>query len=288
MSLVAPDRLHPATADMTFEIRPGLAMGERVRFAAQDIMEGLRLWRLGWTLGWLDIRLRYRGSLLGPFWLTLSTAVMIGSLGFLYAALFNMDLRVYLPFIALSQVLWTFIAGMVGDGCTCFTQAEGTIRSVRLPLFLHALRTVVRNLLTLGHNVVVIVVVFALLSINPGWTALWAVPGLAVWLLVSVALCLPLGAICARFRDIPPIIGSVMQIAFFVTPVIWLPSQLGAREHWMVFNPFFVLLEIVREPLLGKSAGAHVWEAALAITAVLCIGSLALFARIRGRIAFWI
>jgi lipopolysaccharide transport system permease protein len=79
-----------------------------------------------------------------------------------------------------------------------------------------------------------------------------------------------------------------MQIAFFVTPVIWLPSQLGAREHWMLLNPFFDLLEIVREPLLGKSAGAHVWGVALAITAVLCVGSLALFARVRGRIAFWI
>ncbi len=288
MTLAMQDSLNPAAGNIVLEFRPGFAAGERARLGAQDITEGLRLWRLAWTLGWLDIRLRYRGSLLGPFWLTLSTAVMVASLGFLYAALFHMNLREYLPFIALSQVLWGFLAGMVTDGCTCFTQAEGIIRSVRMPLFVQALRTLVRNLLVLAHNVVVIVVVFAVLSVWPGWTALWTVPGLLVWLIAGVAVCLPLGAICARFRDIPPIVGSVMQIAFFITPVIWLPNQLGTRAHWMLFNPFFDLLEIVRAPLLGSTASFHVWVAALVITLVLCVASVALFARVRGRVAFWI
>ena len=288
MNLVAPDRLHPATGSISVEFRPGLAAGQRAVLATQDIVDGMRLWRLACTLGWLDIRLRYRGSMLGPFWLTLSTAVMVAALGSLYATLFKMDLREYLPFIALSQVLWTFIAGMVSDGCTCFTQAEGTIRAVRLPLFVHALRTLVRNLLILAHNVIVIAVVFVVLAISPGWTVVWAIPGLLVWLIAGVAVCLPLGAICARFRDIPPIVGSVMQIAFFVTPVIWMPNQLGAQEHWLLLNPFFDLMEIVREPLLGATAGSHVWAAALGITVVLCVASWALFARVRGRIAFWV
>jgi hypothetical protein len=77
----------------------------------------------------------------------------------------------------------------------------------------------------------------------------------------GAAACLPLGAICARFRDIPPIVGSVLQIGFFVTPIIWLPSQLGADDHWLLLNPFFDLLEVVRKPLLGATAGVHVWPA---------------------------
>ncbi|HEX5326712.1 MAG TPA: ABC transporter permease [Acetobacteraceae bacterium] len=289
MNIAAYDSPTPASGTIVLEFRPSMAAGQRSRLAAADIADGARLWRLAWTLGWLDIRLRYRGSLLGPFWLTLSTAVMVASLGFLYAALFHMDLREYLPFIALSQVLWTFIAGVVTEGCTCFTQAEGIIRSVRMPLFVHAVRTVVRNLLVLAHNVVVIVVVFAALAVHPGWAALWALPGLAVWLVVGAAVCLPLGAICARFRDIPPIVGSVMQIAFFVTPIIWLPAQLGAaRQHWLLLNPFFDLIEIVRAPLLGTVAGSHVWVAALVIMVVTCAVSWLLFTRVRGRIAFWI
>jgi lipopolysaccharide transport system permease protein len=56
----------------------------RQKLAATDFAGGLRMARLIAALGWLDIRLRYRGSLLGPFWLTLSTAVMVGALGFVY------------------------------------------------------------------------------------------------------------------------------------------------------------------------------------------------------------
>ncbi len=247
----------------------------------------MRLWRLSWTLGWLDIKLRYRGSLLGPFWLTLSTGVMVGCLGVLYSTLFLIDLKTYLPFLALSQVLWMFIGSIVSDGCVCFTGTDSVLLSARMPFTVHALRTIVRNLLVLAHNILVIIVVFAVFEIWPGAQMVWALPGLAVWGIDALAVCLLLGAFCARFRDIPPIVGSIMQIAFFVTPIIWQPQQLGAQQHYLVYNPFFDLLELVREPLLGSAAGVHVWEAALVFSAALCALTGAFFLRARARIAFW-
>jgi len=288
MNVAFQDRLPAASTPFVLEFRPGAAENQRVRLGLQDILDGARMWRLALTLGWLDIRLRYRGSMLGPFWLTISTAVMVGALGVLYATLFHMNLHEYLPFIALSQVLWGFIGGIITDGCTCFTQAESTIRAMRMPFFVHAVRCVVRNLLTLAHNVVVIVVVFAALSINPGWTAFWSIPGIILWLIAGTVICMPLGALCARFRDIPPIVASIMQIAFFLTPVIWLPSQLGPYKHWLILNPFFDMLEVVRAPLLGTAAGSHVWAAAVLITLGLGLVSFAVFARARARIAFWV
>ncbi len=287
MSSVLPVRAPDAGAFL-LEFRPGDVRRQQTALAVLDLCDGMRMWRLGVTLGWLDIRLRYRGSLIGPFWLTISTAVMVGSLGVLYATLFHMNLREYLPFIALSQVLWTFIAGMINDGCTCFLQAESTIRSMRMPFFVHAVRCLVRNALILAHNVVVILVVFVMLKINPGWGALLAIPGLVLWVIVGTMICLPLGAICARFRDIPPIIASVLQIAFFLTPIIWLPNQLGPYMRWLIFNPFYDLLEVVRAPMLGTTAGSHVWGAALLITVALTALSFLVFARARARIAFWV
>jgi len=137
-----------------------LSSANRTRLALLDLMDGLRQWRLAVTLGWLDIRLRYRGSVLGPFWLTLSTAVMVAALGVLYSTLFKMELHDYLPYLALSLVLWGFLSTLVTEACTSFQQAEGMIRSMRMPFHLHAFRVMVRNVLVLGHNVVVIVVVF--------------------------------------------------------------------------------------------------------------------------------
>ena len=204
---------------LDLEGNPGFAT--RNRLAMRDVREGMRLLPLAWTLGWLDIRLRYRGSMLGPLWLTLSTGIMVGALGYLYAGIFHTDIHSYLPFLALSIVLWGFLATVVSESCTAFTESEGIVRAVRMPFFLFAVRLLIRNVLVLAHNVLVIVVVYVVFRVWPGWHGLLALPGLLLWGINSLALVLLLGTFCARFRDILPIVASVMQIAFFMSPVIW-------------------------------------------------------------------
>ena len=263
------------------------ATGGRLRQAAADVADGVALWRLGLTLGWLDIKLRYRGSMLGPFWLTISTAVWIGAMGALYSLLFHMDLHGYLPFLALSLVLWTALSGLVGDACNTFLQSENTIRSMRMPYFVHAVRVVVRTIIGLAHNIPVVLVVFALFGKWPTSVAVWCLPGFALWTVDAFTTCIALGTLCARFRDIPPIVGSVMQIAFFITPIMWQPQQLGTHGWWLKLNPFNDLLEVVRQPLLGTVPTAHMWIAAIGYSVLFLLLTSTLFVRVRGRLAFW-
>src|SRR4051812_48795616 len=169
-------------------LRADMTVATRNRWAMADVAGGIKLWRLAWALGWLDIRLRYRGSMLGPFWLTISTGVMVAALGFLYSTLFKIDLREYLPFLALSQVLWGFLASLVSEACTVFTDSEGVIRSVRMPFFVFSLRALIRNAIALGHNILVIVVVFAIFTMWPDANALMAIPGLLLWGVDALAL----------------------------------------------------------------------------------------------------
>ncbi len=280
----------PTTAPaIELNLQANMTTATRNRWAMADVAGGVRLWRLAWSLGWLDIRLRYRGSMLGPFWLTLSTGIMVAALGLLYSTLFKIELANYLPFLALSQILWGFLATLISEACTTFTEAENIIRSVRMPFFVFSIRALIRNIIVLAHNIVVIVVVFAIFSLWPTWQAFMAVPGLLIWIIDSLALTLLLGAFCARFRDIQPIVNSVMQIAFFMTPVIWKPDQLGASAiAKLPLNPFFDLLEIVRGPILGSQVAGLTWLGALSYSAALWAVSWAFFVRIRGRVTFWI
>ncbi len=289
MSAAAQEFRQVAAREVVLELKGGRSRAALRELAARDVLDGLRLWRLAVRLGWLDIKLRYRGSMLGPFWLTLSTAVMIGALGGLYAGLFHMDMHDYLPFLTLSLMLWSFLATLVADGCMCFTASEQLILSIRMPLSVHALRVLVRNLLILSHNVVVVVAVYLIFSVRPGVVVpLLAIPGLLLWMLDAFALTLLLGAIGARFRDIPPIVASVVQIAFFVTPIIWKPEQLGARAWTLPFNPFFALIEIVRAPLLGDLPSAMTWLMTFVYSTLLLGMTWWLFVRARSRVAFWL
>ncbi|HEX7390627.1 MAG TPA: ABC transporter permease [Acidiphilium sp.] len=290
--LSATERAIRASEPRTsFTISADRGWVQRFQLAGTDLREGVGLWRLAWSLAFADIRLRYRGSALGPFWLTLSTAVMIGAMAFLYADLFHAKIHTYIPYLTVSIILWNYLNLMVSEGCTCFTQVESMVRGIRMPFTVHAARSVIRNTIILGHNVVVVVAVFAIMGIPVSLKSLWAIPAFLLWVIDGFAISLLLGAFCARFRDVPQIIMSVMQIAFFVTPIMWYTKLLDghpAGELLIHLNPFYYLLEIVRGPLLGTEVTFHMALTAVLISAFLILVAALGFARTRGRIAYWV
>lgn len=264
---------------------------QRFQLAATDARDGIKLWRLSWALGLSDIKLRYRGSALGPFWLTLSTAIMIGSMGVLYAYLFHTKIHNYLPYISVSIVFWNYLNTLITDGCNCFIQAEALIRGTRMPFTVHAFRGVIRNTIVLAHNLLVIVGVFLVMGVHVSWFALWSIPALLLWLVDAYAVSLLFGALCARFRDVPQIIMALLQVVFFMTPIMWYARLLERHpkaDLLIRFNPFYYMLDIVRAPLLGRPMTIDAVLKALIVSAVIIVISAIGFARTRGRIAYWV
>jgi lipopolysaccharide transport system permease protein len=256
--------------------------------AVQDLADGLRRWRLATALARLDIRNRYRGSVLGPFWLTISTGLMLFGLGILYSTLFHQTLNSYLPFLSVSLIAWNMISQVVNESCTSLTAVEGMIRQLPLPYTTHALRCVIRNGVVAAHNLPLVAIVMIICHVLPGTRAVFALPGLALLALNGFAAALFLGMLCARFRDIGQIVNSLMQLAFFMTPIMWKPQMLGPQARFLVFDPFYVILEVIRGPLLGTGTSALIWVSAVAYTLAVLAFSFAFFVRFRSRIAFWV
>ena len=256
--------------------------------ALLDIVQGARARYLWGMLGWQDIRRRYRRSMLGPFWLTISMGVLVAALGTLYGTLLKVEIADYIPFLALGFIVWTLISGLITDGCSAFIGAGSIIMQTNLPLSVHVYRMAWRNLLIFCHNAAIFAIVAALFAIWPGWIGLLALPGLALLCLNGIWVGLLLGIISARFRDVPPIVASVVRIAFFVTPIIWLPELIPGRALVLDFNPFFHFVELVRAPLLGQAPGLVSWLAVSGITLSGWFVAFALFHRYRWRIAYWV
>src|SRR4051812_11315803 len=105
----------------------------QLKMALDDIRQGIARVDVWFTLGWQDIRQRFRRSILGPFWLTLSTGIMLVALGFVYATIFKMELREYFPFLAAGIVTWTLVFNLVAEGCQTFIVSEPMIKQIRLP-----------------------------------------------------------------------------------------------------------------------------------------------------------
>ena len=267
---------------------PPAARPSRSALAAADLLEGLRCWELWGAMGLQGLRRGYRRSILGPLWLTISLAVLVTALGLLYGQLFNLPLERYIPHVALGFIAWQFVQAAVNQSCTVFVRHKVWITNARRPLAMFVFKDVWENLLTMAHNGLVYVGVAVIFGVAAGLHALLLVPGLALVVANAVWVGLLLGTVCARFRDVAQIVGSVMRVVFFVTPVIWIPDQLGPRAHLALYNPFTYFIELVRAPLLGQGLPAVTWMLVLAVTAAGWTLTWLVFARYRSRVPYWV
>ncbi|MCK6442913.1 ABC transporter permease [Elstera cyanobacteriorum] len=246
--------------------------------AVADLREAASRTPLWSRLSWIDIRNRYKRSVIGPFWVTISMAVMIAALGTIYSQLFGMAIQEYVPFIACGFLIWNFIAGVLNAAGRTFIEMEGIMKQIPLPVSFYALRSVSTEAILFGHNFLVYLAVAALFQIPLGWETLLALPAFALIVLNAVWVVIVLGILCLRFRDVIPIVANLTQIAFLVTPVIWAAELVKNRRMIVDANPFFHLVEILRAPLLGKPIDPVNWMVVGSmavvgwIVAFLCIG----------------
>jgi ABC-2 type transport system permease protein/lipopolysaccharide transport system permease protein len=260
----------------------------RTEAAWDDLVEGISKSWMWSAMAMQDIKMRYRGSLLGPFWLTISMVIMVAAMGLIYARMFNMEINRYLPFLTVGLVIWNFVSTVIIEGCQTFLSAHNIITQVRMPFSVHAWRGGYRNLIVLAHNMVIVPLVLLIFSVPVGWNVLIIVPALAILTINGIWVSILLGMISARYRDVPPIVTNFVQVLFFVTPVFWPPEALGIWMQALPLNPLFAAVDVVRAPLLGSTPLAYSWTVLLIITVIGCIGTFLLFVKFRPRIAYWI
>ena len=258
-----------------------------MRSALLDLQQGIARRELWIYLGWRDVKRHYNRSVLGPFWLTLSMGVMVLGLGLLYSQIMKVDVAVYLPKLAIGLIVWGLISGVITGACQIFSAAGGSLRQIKMPLSIHVYQFIWSQLLTFAHNFIIYFVIIIIFGINPGWNAFLFIPAIFLVILNGIFVSLLIGPLCARFRDIPMIIASVMQLAFFMTPIIWSADTLADRAIVLNANPFFHFIEIVRDPLLGNPGTITNWIVCVAMTIGLGTIGVAFFARYRARIVYW-
>ncbi|ANU67293.2 ABC transporter permease [Turicimonas muris] len=255
-----------------------------------DILAAIKNIYLPLYLAKSDIRQRYRRSTLGPFWITISTGVMIACLGSIFGTIFKTPLYDFLPFLSAGLILWGFISSTLTEATTVFSSSEPIIKQLPIPLFTHVIRMVARNFYIFLHNLIIFPIVLICVQRPLTWESLYLIPGLAILLLNLLWASLSIGIICSRYRDLTQIMTSILQIFFYVTPIIWMPSALPARASLMVLdpNPFYHFMQILRCPLLGESPTSLNWGITLLITIVGWVFAGILFDKYRSRIAYWL
>ncbi len=255
---------------------------------ATDVLGGFGSWRMWWMLARNDVVRRYRRSRLGQLWLTLSMAVMIFGMGAVYSSLFGTSLADYMPHLGTGLVLWGLIASTINESCASFTENESIIRQIALPRFTYLLRTLARNLLVFAHNLIILPVVYLVTGTPINWHILLFAPGLLLVLANLAWIGYLLAILSTRFRDIPQIVQSIVQVAFFISPVVFKPSQLRADHPILILNPFAHMLNVMREPLLGQMPSLNSYFFLMGLLVFGWLLSLAFAGKYSHRVVYWL
>lgn len=253
-----------------------------------DFITAVRTKDLWLHLAWQDIKLRYRRSKIGPLWITLSMTIFCLALGVVYGKLFKIDTREYLPFLASGFVVWTFMAGLLNEFPNCYVDNAAYLKDIKINPFNLLLRLLTRHIIIFLHNIIIIIGIYIYFQFHPGIIGLLAVPGFILVSMNIFAAGVTLSIIGVRFRDIAPITQSLVQVLFFITPLMWLPRLVPADSWLMVVNPMVYYLDITRSPLLGEMPDANSWIASMMTLVFFVVVGAYFYNKKANRIAFWV
>ena len=172
--------------------------GPRFGKSINDIVDGFQKWRIWARLAWMGTREQYQRSVIGPFWITLSTLVMVLTFGLLYGRLMDRGLSEHLPYVAVGLVFWMLFSEILVKGCNVFISNGRMIQQLPLPLSIYLYRLITQELIVFAHNLIIVLVIFLVLLRPLELVALLSIVGIALLLVISTSVALIFGVVSTR------------------------------------------------------------------------------------------
>lgn len=234
-----------------------------------------------------DIKNQYRRSTLGPWWITLSMVLFVTILSVVYSRLMHEQLGEYVTYVGCGYAVWYLISTSVTAGADVFNKEKDYITQINIPVSVYVLKLIAKNLIIFGHNFIVCVILILIFDPINLYTLLF-IPGLLLLLANLYWVILLLGMLGSRYRDIPPIINSLIQVLFLASPIAWKADKLGEHSKIVLLNPITYAVDLVRAPLMGQSPMLMSWIVGIVLFIIGTGFTFILLNKYRTRIPYWV
>ena len=254
----------------------------------KSIKKSIEHWKVWTYFGWLDIKLKYRTAVIGPFWITASLTVFCLALTNVYSAIFHIEMSGMLLYIAVGLSSWTLIIGPISESPTLLINNSGYIKEAGINPIEVIFRGVFRNIIIYLHNFI-----FILMLIFFGYggidTVILLLPLNIFLVLINITfISLILSIIGARYRDVGQIVQNITQLLFLITPVFWVINEQALKSPLVYLNPFYYYLELLRSPLLSIMPSMEAYIVSSVSTLILLFIFSYLYSKKKNEINYWI
>jgi len=239
-----------------------IGAGPYIRFknGLQDLAAVPGDFRAIFVMAWDDVTVKYKRTLLGPWWVALAHLVMMLGIGFLLGAVFKRPFLEYVVYVGLGLTAFTPVIGSIADGPAVFLRYKSWILGSNYPLASYIVRSLMNMLVIMLHQMPAILLFWILAKQPLHPIMVLAIPGLALMLMFGAGVMLCLAPLGVRFRDLAPATQALTSLLTVMTPIYWDKGSLnGNANPILLINPGYHLLQIVRGPLLGDAPASLDW-----------------------------
>ena len=258
--------------------------------AFRDFHDTWALRRLWLRLGYMDVRRRYRKTILGPFWATGQIAVYIICVGFIFSNVLSTDRDAYIPYLTTGFIAWMFVYTNLQETSGAFIGASSLRQQLPFPYSMFIAIAISKNLIVNIHNYSLYFIVMLFYPVTVNWSLLLLIPGYILVVGNLTWISLLLATLAARYRDVVQLVASVIQVMIFVTPIFWSPDMISGVKRTFVLMPnlLYHLTVVIRAPLLGEVPPLTSYLVLLVALFVGTIFTAWFFGKRRSQIVFWI
>lgn len=235
-----------------------------------------------------EIKQKYRRSILGTLWVSLSTAIAILGIGPIFSVLFNTKLSDYFMVVSIGLISWNFISSIIGDSCGVFVANAGMIKDTALPIETYCYVVVWRNVLLLLQNLIILYIIFNLFGFR-------VIPNLKLVLVIIIStyflsnLGVLISLMCTRFRDISQIIDSAMKLLFFMTPILWVVKDTKLESSLIVkLNVFYYVVDLFRNAFVSNVININHLILVITLAFLLSLLKKLFMNKYKYRVVYWL
>jgi lipopolysaccharide transport system permease protein len=245
--------------------------------------------RVGWMLGWRDMKTKYKQSALGPLWLVLQPLGMLAAITIAFSKVTSVDTGdvPYVVFALVGLAVWTYVQMAITVAPQTLPSNQQVVRRSPCPRIAFVTGTLISVLPPLAVVLAASIVAAAISGSLP--VEALALPLLIVWLIVLMGgFTLLVTALGGRFRDAVALAPLVVQAGIFLTPVGYPLDAAGSFAKVLAFNPVSGVIEGWRWSLLGIAPDGFAIGVALAETVAIALLGWYVFGRMETRFSDYV
>ena len=191
-----------------------------------------------------ELKARYRGSVLGFLWTFANPLLLLGIYTFVFTVMMpgsraGTRIEPYAVFLLCGILPWTWFQTSVLESCTVLVAGGNLIRKVLFPAEILPIVTVLTGLVNFGFSLIILAGFLAYYArpVSIGEIA-WLPLIVLVQLTFTLGLALLLSSLTVHFRDLRDLVGNLMTLWFWGTPIIYSVSEVPERFRWLLaLNP---------------------------------------------------